>query len=68
MTITPQREGRFYLRVTADVSAGGDTKTRVVTIPIQIGEGTRELEAHGEIKTDAEGNPIVSLPAEVKEE
>ena len=68
VTVTPQMEGRFYLRVAANVVAGGDSKTRIVTIPIQVGEGTRPLQSHGEIKTDAEGNPVVSLPAQVKEE
>ena len=68
VSITPQTEGRFYLRVLANVDAGGDSMTRVVTIPIQIGQGTRETETLGEIKTDAEGNPVVSLPAKIKDE
>ena len=67
VSITPQTEGRFYLRVLANVIAGGNSMTRVVTIPIQIGQGTRETETLGEIKTDAEGNPVVSLPAEIKD-
>ena len=63
VSITPQREGRFYLRVVANVVVNGQSKSRTVTIPIQVGAGTRELEAMGELKIDADGNPIVSLPA-----
>lgn len=68
VSVTPQLEGRFYLRVAANIVAGGDSKTRIVTIPIQIGSGTRTTESLGEVKTDADGNPVVSLPAETDRE
>lgn len=61
--ITPQSEGRFYLRVLASIVVSGQSQSRTITIPIQVGAGTRQLETMGEIKTDAEGNPVVSLPA-----
>ena len=63
VTVTPQREGRFYLRVNANVVTGNKSLTRVVTIPIQVGAGTRQLQQHGEVGVDEDGNPIVSLPA-----
>ncbi len=63
VSITPQREGRFYLHVAANVVVNGQSKSRTVTIPIQVGAGTRELEVMGEVKIDADGNRIMSLPA-----
>lgn len=63
VSITPQREGRFYLRVVANVVVNGQSKSRTVTIPIQVGAGTRELETLGEVKIDADGERIISLPA-----
>ena len=63
VSITPQREGRFYLRVAANIVVNGERKTRTITIPIQVGAGTRELETMGEIKVDAEGNRVISLPS-----
>ena len=68
VVITPSREGRFYLHVNANVIVSGVSKSRVISIPIQVGEGPPELETLGEIKTDAEGNPIVSLPASEPED
>ena len=43
LSITPQREGRFYLHVTANVVVNGQNKSRIITIPIQVGAGTRAL-------------------------
>ena len=63
LTITPLLEGRFYLRVSANIVLNGETRTRIVTIPIQVGEVGRQLESMGEVVTDDEGNPVVSLPA-----
>lgn len=63
VAITPQREGRFYVNVDASIVVHGETKFRVVTIPIQVGTGGPELERMGETMTDAEGNLIISLPA-----
>ena len=63
VTVTPQREGRFYVNVDASIIVNGETKSRVVIIPIQVGMGGPELERMGETLIDAEGNRIISLPA-----
>jgi len=68
LTITPLQEGRFYLRVSANVLVNGVNKSRIITIPIQVGEGSRQLEQMGVVMTDDEGNPVVSLPATEKKE
>ncbi len=68
ISVTPTREGRFHLRVTCNVMVNGQMVKRVVPIAIQVGQGTLALEQMGEIKTDEDGNAVVSLPAEMTEE
>ena len=68
VSVTPTREGRFHLHVTANVMVNGQMLTRVVPIAIQVGEGSLTLRQMGEIKTDEDGNQIVSLPAETPED
>ena len=63
VSVIPQREGRFYINVDASIVVNGEVITRVVMIPIQVGTGGPELERMGETTTDAEGNLIISLPA-----
>ena len=64
ISVTPTREGRFHLRVNCNVMVNGQMLTRVVPIAIQVGRGTLPLEQMGEIKTDEDGNTVISLPAE----
>ena len=65
LSITPAMEGRFYVRVSGNVVVNGRSQSRVVTIPIQVGQGTRQLEQMGEVVTDEDGNPVVSLPVQI---
>jgi hypothetical protein len=60
---TPVAEGRFHINVNCNVMVNGQMMSRVVPIAIQVGQGTRQLEQIGELGQDADGNPIVSLPA-----
>tara|TARA_R110002096_G_scaffold2619_5_gene13564 strand:- start:877 stop:1419 length:543 start_codon:yes stop_codon:yes gene_type:complete len=68
LTITPAMEGRFYVQVTASAVFDGRRQPHTVTIPIQVGQGTRQLEQMGEVVTDEDGNPVVSLPAEIDQD
>ena len=68
ISVTPTREGRFHLHVTANAMVNGQVLTRVVPIAIQVGQGTLPLEQMGEIKMDEDGNPVISLPAEMPDE
>ncbi len=68
ISVTPTREGRFHLHVTANVMVNGQMLSRVVPIAIQVGQGTLQLEQMGEIKVDEDGNRVVSLPAETSED
>jgi len=58
VTIVPQREGRFYLNVSASFETADGTMSTVTAIPIQVGTGSRELEPHGEVQLDEDGNAV----------
>ena len=68
ISVVPTREGRFHLHVTCSVMVNGQMQSRVVPIAIQVGRGTLALEPMGEIRIDADGNAVVSLPAEISKE
>lgn len=58
VTIVPQREGRFYLNVSASFETADGTMSTVTAIPIQVGTGSRELTPHGEVQLDEDGNAV----------
>ena len=58
VTVIPQREGRFYLNVSASFETENGTISTVTAIPIQVGAGTRELQENGEVQIDAEGEAV----------
>lgn len=58
VTIIPQREGRFYLNVSAYFETVDGTMSTVTAIPIQVGTGTRELQPHGEVQIDENGEAV----------
>lgn len=64
VTIVPQREGRLYLNVTAEVDTPDGAMLKTMAIPIQVGGAPGEPEAAGEVKEDAEGEAVMSLPAD----
>jgi hypothetical protein len=64
VTIIPQREGRFYLNVSASFETADGTMSTVTAIPIQVGAGTRELLPHGEVQLDEEGNAVRVLSSD----
>jgi hypothetical protein len=64
VTVVPQREGRLYLNVTAEVETPNGAMLKTIAIPIQVGSAPGEPEPEGEVKQDAEGEAIESLPAD----
>ncbi len=64
VTIIPQREGRFYLNVSASFETADGTMSTVTAIPIQVGTGPRELLPHGEVQLDEDGNAVRVLSNE----
>ncbi len=64
VTVVPQREGRLYLNVTAEVEAPGGAMLKSIAIPIQVGSAAGEPEPEGEVRQDDGGGAIESLPAD----
>lgn len=64
VTVVPQREGRLYLNVTAEIQTEDGMMLKSMAIPIQVGSAPAEREVNGEIKKDADGDAIVSMPAD----
>jgi hypothetical protein len=64
ITVVPQQEGRLYLNVYAEVETGGATLMKSMAIPIQVGRAPRQPETNGEPRKDADGETVMSLPAE----
>ena len=64
VTVVPQREGRLYLNVTAEVETPDGAMLKSIAIPIQVGDAPGEPTPAGELKEDAEGDAVMSLPAD----
>jgi len=64
VTVVPQREGRVYLNVTAEVETEIGTMLKSMAIPLSVGRGEPEPEVNGELKETAEGETVISMPAE----
>ncbi|HNP63114.1 MAG TPA: hypothetical protein PKH39_04215 [Woeseiaceae bacterium] len=58
VTVIPQREGRFYLNVSVSFEDETGTTSTVTAVPIQVGTGTRELQVHGRVETDENGESV----------
>ncbi len=58
VTVIPQREGRLYLNVGASVETENGSMSSMMAIPIQVGLGGRELEEHGEVQLDENGEAV----------
>ena len=63
ITVTPLATGTLYLNVLLQAEIGGRQQSRAVTIPIRVGAEAPPSEPEGTPTTDAEGQPIISLPA-----
>jgi hypothetical protein len=64
ITVVPQQEGRLYLNVYAEVETDEGTLMKSMAIPIQVGRAPRQQETNGEPRQDADGETVISLPAE----
>lgn len=64
ISVIPQREGRFYLNVSASFDTPDGTMSTVTAIPIQVGSGSRELTRNGDLETDENGEAIRVLSEE----
>lgn len=58
VTVIPQREGRFYLNVSASIETEDGTVSTGMAIPIQVGSAPRETQEHGELQEDENGEAV----------
>jgi hypothetical protein len=63
VSVIPQREGRVFLNVSAEVQTENGTMFRSIAIPIQVGAGAREPAVNGEIRETADGEQVIAVPA-----
>jgi hypothetical protein len=63
VTVVPQREGRIFLVVSAEIETDGGTMIKSMSIPIQVGRAPREATLNGNLVEDADGEAGISMPA-----
>jgi hypothetical protein len=68
VSVIPQREGRLFLNVSAEVQTENGMMFRSVAIPIQVGAGSRAPAVNGEIRETADGEQVISMPASDSDE
>jgi len=64
IAVIPQREGRLYLNVSAEVETPGGTMIRSMAIPIKVGNAPAEATINGELKEGPGGETVISMPAQ----
>ncbi len=63
LTVVPQREGRVFLVVSAEIETEGGTMMKSMSIPIQVGRAPAAPTANGEVVEGTDGELGVSMPA-----
>jgi hypothetical protein len=63
VTVVPQREGRLYLLVSAEIETDSGTMIRSMSIPIQVGRAARVPTTNGELVEGPDGEVGISMPA-----
>ena len=63
LSVVPQREGRLYVNVSAEVDAPGGSMIRSMAIPIRVGAAPERPSANGELTEAPGGESVISLPA-----
>ena len=66
VTCQPQREGLFYINISATVITDGKRQSRSFAIPVNVGDvdAAKHLKASGVVVEDAAGERIISMPAQ----
>lgn len=64
LNVIPQREGRVYINVSAEVPSDLGTMIRSVAIPIKVGSAPKKTTINGELKEGPDGEKVISMPAQ----
>ena len=63
VTVVPQREGRLYLNVSAEIETEFGMMAKVMAIPIQVGSLRPALPLNGTLTIGEDGEALISMPA-----
>jgi len=63
VAVIPQREGRLYVNVSAEVETPGGTLIKSMAIPIQVGSAPQQPTINGELQEGPDGETVISMPA-----
>lgn len=63
VTVVPQREGRLFLTVTAEVETASGAMLRSMAIPLSVGRDAAAPEVNGELELGPDGEAVISMPA-----
>ena len=64
LSVIPQREGRVYVNVSAEVQTPAGTMIRSMAIPIKVGSAPEQPDVNGELKEGPDGETVISMPAQ----
>ncbi len=64
VVVVPQREGRLYINVSAEVQTPGGSMIKSMAIPIQVGSAPLQPQINGELKVGPDGETVISMPAQ----
>lgn len=63
LAVIPQREGRLYVNVSAEIQTADGMMIKSMAIPIHVGNAPAKPEINGELVEGPEGETVISMPA-----
>lgn len=63
IAVVPQREGRLYVNVSAEIQTAGGLMIKSMAIPIQVGSAPNKPQVNGELVEGPNGETVISMPA-----
>jgi len=63
LSVIPQREGRLYVNVSAQVQTPSGPMIRSMSIPIKVGAAPAKPTPNGEVVEGPDGEAVISMPA-----
>ena len=64
LSVVPQREGRLYVNVSAEVQTPGGAMIRSMAIPINVGSAPARVESPMNVVEGPDGEAVISMPAQ----
>ena len=64
LSVIPQREGRLFVNVSAEVQTPNGPMIRSMAIPLKVGAAPADASSNGELKKGPDGETVISMPAQ----